>query len=149
MIMATPNPSDTFEDTRVLIVEDEPFIAWDLAQAVESAGGVVVGPAATVAHRLGSGRGERTRSGDLGCELTGRQYWTGAGISSSACRCRHSQWSWASARSQRPFPRCAGLFQTHACRGPNDAAIFSAEAGLRYERPRHFPATRRRTSMAR
>ena len=50
--MATPNSSDRFDDTRVLIVEDEPFIAWDLAQAVESAGGVVIGPAATVAQAL-------------------------------------------------------------------------------------------------
>lgn len=50
--MATPNSSDRFDDTRVLIVEDEPFIAWDLAQAVESAGGVVIGPAATIAQAL-------------------------------------------------------------------------------------------------
>ena len=41
-----------FDDVRVLIVEDEPFIASDIAQAVESAGGVVVGPAATVAQAL-------------------------------------------------------------------------------------------------
>jgi DNA-binding NtrC family response regulator len=52
MIMATPNSSDRFENCRVLIVEDEPFIAWDLAQAVASAGGVVIGPAATVAQAL-------------------------------------------------------------------------------------------------
>jgi DNA-binding response OmpR family regulator len=44
--------SDRLDDTRVLIVEDEPFIAWDLAQAVESAGGVVIGPAATLAQAL-------------------------------------------------------------------------------------------------
>ena len=43
---------DRFNDTRVLIVEDEPFIALDLAQAVESAGGVVIGPAATLAQAL-------------------------------------------------------------------------------------------------
>jgi DNA-binding NtrC family response regulator len=36
----------------VLIVEDEPFIALDLASAVESAGGLVVGPAATVREAL-------------------------------------------------------------------------------------------------
>lgn len=41
-----------FDDVRILIVEDEPFIASDIAQAVESAGGVVVGPAATVAQAL-------------------------------------------------------------------------------------------------
>ena len=52
MIMTTANSSDRFNDTRVLIVEDEPFIAWDLAQAVESAGGVVIGPAAMVAQAL-------------------------------------------------------------------------------------------------
>ncbi len=32
----------------ILIVEDEPFIAMDLAAAVWTAGGLVVGPAATV-----------------------------------------------------------------------------------------------------
>ena len=52
MIMATPNSCDRFDNTRVLIVEDEPFIAWDLAQAVESAGGIVIGPAATLAQAL-------------------------------------------------------------------------------------------------
>ena len=52
MIMATPNSFDRFDGTRVLIVEDEPFIAWDLAQAVESAGGIVIGPAATLAQAL-------------------------------------------------------------------------------------------------
>ncbi len=52
MATASLNPVDSFGDTRVLIVEDEPFIAWDLAQAVESAGGVVIGPAATVAQAL-------------------------------------------------------------------------------------------------
>ena len=53
MIVATPNSTaDRFDEARVLIVEDEPFIAWDLVQAVESAGGVVIGPAATVAQAL-------------------------------------------------------------------------------------------------
>ena len=52
MTIATLNSSDIFDNTRVLIVEDEPFIAWDLAQAVASAGGVVIGPAATVAEAL-------------------------------------------------------------------------------------------------
>lgn len=52
MIMATSKPSNRFDNTRVLIVEDEPFIAWDLAQAVESAGGIVIGPAATLAQAL-------------------------------------------------------------------------------------------------
>lgn len=37
---------------RVLIVEDEPFIAFDLADAIESAGGAVVGPAMSVREAL-------------------------------------------------------------------------------------------------
>ena len=36
----------------ILIAEDEPFIALDLALAVEDAGGTVVGPAASVAEAL-------------------------------------------------------------------------------------------------
>jgi CheY-like chemotaxis protein len=36
----------------VFIAEDEPFIAFDLAATVEDAGGVVVGPAATVKEAL-------------------------------------------------------------------------------------------------
>lgn len=36
----------------VLVAEDEPFIAYDLATTIEDAGGVVVGPAATVKEAL-------------------------------------------------------------------------------------------------
>lgn len=36
----------------VLIVEDEPFVALDLALSVEEAGGRVIGPAATVEEAL-------------------------------------------------------------------------------------------------
>lgn len=36
----------------VFIAEDEPFIAFDLATTIEDAGGVVVGPAATVTEAL-------------------------------------------------------------------------------------------------
>ncbi len=50
--MGTQNPSASFDGARILIVEDEPFIALDLAQAVESAGGIVIGPAATLAQAL-------------------------------------------------------------------------------------------------
>ena len=42
------NPGAALSERRVLIVEDEPFIAFDIADAIEGAGGVVVGPAATV-----------------------------------------------------------------------------------------------------
>ncbi len=52
MIVSTPNSSGKFNDSRVLIVEDEPFIAMELALAVEAAGGVVIGPAASVAEAL-------------------------------------------------------------------------------------------------
>lgn len=37
----------------ILIAEDEPFIALDLALAIEDAGGEVVGPAASVQEALG------------------------------------------------------------------------------------------------
>ncbi|MGI9169244.1 MAG: hypothetical protein ACR2FH_03590 [Caulobacteraceae bacterium] len=36
----------------VLVAEDEPFIALDLAMAIEDAGGVVLGPAASVREAL-------------------------------------------------------------------------------------------------
>ena len=39
-------------DALILVVEDELFIALDLAQAVEDAGGIVLGPAATVQEAL-------------------------------------------------------------------------------------------------
>lgn len=39
-------------DVSVLVAEDQPFIALDLALAVEDAGGKVVGPAATCAEAL-------------------------------------------------------------------------------------------------
>jgi CheY-like chemotaxis protein len=37
---------------RILVVEDEPFIAFDLMLAIEDVGAVAVGPAATVAEAL-------------------------------------------------------------------------------------------------
>ena len=39
-------------DVAILIAEDEPFIALDLATTIEDAGGRVVGPAATVKEAL-------------------------------------------------------------------------------------------------
>ena len=36
----------------ILVVEDEPFIAFDIADAIESAGGLVVGPATSVREAL-------------------------------------------------------------------------------------------------
>jgi DNA-binding NtrC family response regulator len=37
---------------RILVVEDEPFIALNLALAIEDAGGVVIGPAGSVKEAL-------------------------------------------------------------------------------------------------
>ncbi len=39
-------------DALVLVVEDEPFIALDLALAIEDAGGEVIGPASSVEEAL-------------------------------------------------------------------------------------------------
>lgn len=47
-VAETVHPSERLDGSGVLIVEDEPFIALDLAAAVEDAGGSVVGPAPTV-----------------------------------------------------------------------------------------------------
>lgn len=40
------------EGVRILVVEDEPFIAFDLMMAIEEAGAIAIGPAATVAEAL-------------------------------------------------------------------------------------------------
>jgi Response regulator of citrate/malate metabolism len=45
-------PESVLDAKRVLIVEDEPFIAFDLADAIEAAGGFVVGPAMSVREAL-------------------------------------------------------------------------------------------------
>jgi CheY-like chemotaxis protein len=45
-------PGAALEGRRVLIVEDEPFIAYDLADAIERVGGQVIGPAMTVRDAL-------------------------------------------------------------------------------------------------
>lgn len=46
------SPHQCLDQAAVLIVDDEPFIALDLALAVEDAGGVVVGPAGSVREGL-------------------------------------------------------------------------------------------------
>ena len=45
-------PGAALSGRRVLIVEDESFIAFDLADAIENAGGVVLGPAMSVREAL-------------------------------------------------------------------------------------------------
>jgi len=47
--LATASP---VQGIRILIVEDEPFIAFDLMMAIEDAGAIAVGPAATVAEAI-------------------------------------------------------------------------------------------------
>ncbi|MFN3613609.1 MAG: response regulator [Rubrimonas sp.] len=49
---APPRACDRLAGRTVLVVEDEPFIALDLADAVEQAGGRVVGPAMSVSEAL-------------------------------------------------------------------------------------------------
>lgn len=46
------SPHESLDRSAVLIVDDEPFIALDLAMAVEDAGGIVVGPAGSVREAL-------------------------------------------------------------------------------------------------
>lgn len=46
------SPTVSLTDRRILIVEDEPFIAFDLAAAIEDDGGFVVGPAGSVKEAL-------------------------------------------------------------------------------------------------
>lgn len=47
-----PGTDQYLAGLKVLIVEDEPFIALDLALGVEEAGGVPLGPASSVAQAL-------------------------------------------------------------------------------------------------
>lgn len=42
----------TLAGRAVLIVEDEPFIAYDIASAIEEAGGIVIGPAMSLREAL-------------------------------------------------------------------------------------------------
>lgn len=47
-----PPVSLSLNGARILVVEDEPFIAFDLMMAIEEAGATAIGPAATVAEAL-------------------------------------------------------------------------------------------------
>jgi len=49
---SAPSTSSHIQGIRILIVEDEPFIAFDLMMAIEDAGAVAIGPAATVAEAI-------------------------------------------------------------------------------------------------
>jgi DNA-binding response OmpR family regulator len=57
---------------KILVLEDEPYVALDLAQAIEQAHGVVVGPLASVAAALESLRREPVDAAILGCGLADR-----------------------------------------------------------------------------
>lgn len=42
----------SLQGARILVVEDEPFIAFDLKMAIEDAGALAIGPASTIAEAL-------------------------------------------------------------------------------------------------
>jgi DNA-binding response OmpR family regulator len=44
--------ADVLKGRKVLVVEDEPFIALDLAFGIEQAGGIPLGPATSIAEAL-------------------------------------------------------------------------------------------------
>ena len=52
---------------RVLVVEDEPLIAFDVADHLREAGFEVIGPAASVSAALKLLESARLRSGGAGC----------------------------------------------------------------------------------
>ena len=56
----------------LLIVEDEPFIAMDLADAVRAAGGAVIGPVSTVREGLAPLRDAPVAGAILDCHLRDR-----------------------------------------------------------------------------
>lgn len=60
---------EILKDAKVLIVEDEPFIALDTALAVEQAGGIPIGPAGTVSEALEMIRRERPQAAILDVDL--------------------------------------------------------------------------------
>lgn len=47
-----PDTAARIKGIKILIVEDEPFIAFDLMMAIEDAGAIAIGPAATVAEAI-------------------------------------------------------------------------------------------------
>lgn len=47
-----PAVASRIKGIKILIVEDEPFIAFDLMMAIQDAGAVAIGPAATVAEAI-------------------------------------------------------------------------------------------------
>lgn len=47
-----PAVASRIQGIKILIVEDEPFIAFDLMMAIEDAGAIAIGPAATVAEAI-------------------------------------------------------------------------------------------------
>lgn len=49
---SAPAPGSRIHGIKILIVEDEPFIAFDLMMAIEDAGAIAIGPAATVAEAI-------------------------------------------------------------------------------------------------
>lgn len=96
MNVSDQSPRASLKGRHVLIVEDEPFIAFDLVCAIEDAGGVALGPAMSVQEALALIEKERVEAaildvnlpdGDIGpvisaLENVGTQFLvhTGAGL---------------------------------------------------------------------
>jgi DNA-binding NtrC family response regulator len=69
MIHRVPPPLAKLHRARVLVAEDEPVIALDVAFAVEEAGGEVVGPAASVRQALSLVEGDGIQAAILDVDL--------------------------------------------------------------------------------
>ena len=63
------------QDNKVLIVEDEVFIAWDEAQALTNAGYTVIGPAHDLATALEYARNETPCAAVLDINLGHEMVW--------------------------------------------------------------------------
>lgn len=52
LISSSSKDSPTLHGRRILVVEDEPFIAFDIADTIEREGGTVMGPAMSIRSAL-------------------------------------------------------------------------------------------------
>lgn len=79
-------PAETSEDLsvlagkRVLLVEDEAFVAMDIQFALEDAGAHVVGPCASLSAALAAARGEELDAAILDIDLGGLDVFPAADI---------------------------------------------------------------------
>src|SRR5262245_23021562 len=64
-------PAQSLNGARVLVVEDEPFIAYDIREGLTDAGAVVIGPAATVDKALSLAEANDLTAAILDVQLDG------------------------------------------------------------------------------